>query len=361
MTIFFVGPVPPPINGFSAMSQAMLAALAQRTETHLFNRAPAHSALGTLSKIQRIIATLKQLADFARKLGASQHRVLYLGLSGGWGQAFDAAYCLIAKMAGAQVFFHHHSFAYLNQRSALTSLVFTISGQARHIVLCDCMGEQLAERYGLANSQLFTLSNVALMPKLEAGLGQAATRPPGPVVIGFLSNITEDKGIFEFFDALDGLDAQHLTYTATIAGPVDGKIKERFEARLDSFANVTYVGGVYGQQKQGFLSSLDLLLFPTRYANEAEPVTLLEALQCGVSVVAADRGCIIGMVPALCGRVVPITQFTAAVVQTVKAKSEAEPQAAASLRAAIVAASKAQLIVEQKKMAVILEMMCNDR
>ena len=40
------------------------------------------------------------------------------------------------------------------------------------------------------------------------------------------------------------------------------------------------------------MDSLDVLLFPTSYRNEAEPIAILEALAYGIPVIAWDRGCI---------------------------------------------------------------------
>ena len=55
---------------------------------------------------------------------------------------------------------------------------------------------------------------------------------------------------------------------------------------------LTYVGPVYGEAKTAFYQSLDVFLFPTRFAQEAAPNVLFEAAAAGVPSLCTDRGCI---------------------------------------------------------------------
>ena len=64
---------------------------------------------------------------------------------------------------------------------------------------------------------------------------------------------------------------------------------------LESAHDVEYLGAVYDAQKERFYSQLDLFVFPTNYANEAEPLVIYEAMRQGVHVIACDRGSIAEM------------------------------------------------------------------
>jgi len=55
---------------------------------------------------------------------------------------------------------------------------------------------------------------------------------------------------------------------------------------------VTFHGFVNGQQKRELFMKASLFIFPTRYKNEAFPLSILEAFSYGVPVVTTDEGSI---------------------------------------------------------------------
>lgn len=305
-TLFFVGPLPPPVHGFSVINEAMLSRLADAATVLVFNRAPpAHGAA-------HAHASARPLASWPRFLrSAWRHRrdaALYLGLSGGLGQLKDMGYLMPARWLGWPVVVHHHSFAYLNppgtgwramlQRWAWRFVLGQLRG-ARHLVLCGCMGHALSTRYGIPPEQVATLSNAAFLGAEEPVRSSAAQRDgeAAPLRLGFLSNITAEKGIWDFFALADALNASGVAVQALIAGPAAPELAQRLAQEVAARPWCHHVGPVYGADKADFFSRIDVLAFPTRYANEAEPVTLLEALRAGVPVLATARGCISEMLP----------------------------------------------------------------
>src|SRR5680860_532784 len=73
---------------------------------------------------------------------------------------------------------------------------------------------------------------------------------------------------------------------------------------LKELHSLDYVGPQYGADKKTFFDSIDALIFPTRYANEAEPLTIHEAATHGLSVIAYGRGSIPEIVGSDCGLVI---------------------------------------------------------
>lgn len=108
--------------------------------------------------------------------------------------------------------------------------------------------------------------------------------------IGFLSNITKEKGIFEFIELVKYLVLHGINVKALVAGPVDAKIVDDFNRAIATLPQIQYVGPVYGEKKDDFFKKIDVLIFPTK--NDAEPVTILEALGYGCIVIASNQGCI---------------------------------------------------------------------
>jgi glycosyltransferase involved in cell wall biosynthesis len=114
-------------------------------------------------------------------------------------------------------------------------------------------------------------------------------------VIGFLSNISFAKGIDRYLDLLADLRARGSNVTGLVAGPFDDeKVRDYVERRIKEIGRITYLGPVYGDRKESFFASIDLLVFPTRL-HEAQPLVIFEAQAAGVPVAAPDCGCIAQM------------------------------------------------------------------
>jgi glycosyltransferase involved in cell wall biosynthesis len=65
--------------------------------------------------------------------------------------------------------------------------------------------------------------------------------------------------------------------------------------------NIDYLGPVYGNNKDQFFRSIDVLVVPTIYKTEAAPLVCYEALAYGVPVIAFDRGAIAEIIDASTG------------------------------------------------------------
>lgn len=284
--VAFVGPLPPPVHGFSSVCAMMLELLQSRMPVEVFDRAPKHA--GPRRFAQQFFRPLSYLAACLRRRNA----VLYLALSGGRGQIFDLGYVLAGKLFRQQIFIHHHSFAYINSPSWLSKCLLAMVRGDTHVVLSRNMGVSLTRIYGLKADGVKVVSNASFYDSAEGGGVAASAGDIAPINIGFLSNITFDKGFVEFFGVLHRLKQIGVEYRAHIAGPLAPEARTTFETLLRAASDVQYAGPVYGIEKERFYGNLDIFLFPTNYANEAEPLVIYEAMRRGVYVIACDRGAI---------------------------------------------------------------------
>lgn len=284
-TIAFVGPLPPPVHGFSNICAAMLKLLATRSPVIVFDRAPNQRGF-----VRSVANDLQLLGRYVLHSVQRSHTDLYLALSGGQGQFKDLPYLLIAKMFGQRVFVHHHSFSYIDAPTLLNRVVFAFLRNAQHIALSRHMAEALCRVYGLPSDRVRVISNAAFY---ESPLQRLAARnESGRLRIGYLSAVSEAKGIAQFFQVLESLHGAGVAYEGKIAGPVEPGSKAQFDTLLAAAHEVTYCGPLYDQAKQDFYDSLDVLMFPTNYPNEAEPLVIHEAMRRGVHVLACKRGAI---------------------------------------------------------------------
>ena len=154
-------------------------------------------------------------------------------------------------------------------------------------------------------------SKVVVVPN---GLAKNIDTPPAPkklpatasepVRLLFLSNLIESKGYFDVLEALDLLRNTHQQnvicsfHGRIIANPADDvTVTSRAQAQ-EKFDNFVRAKGleqavegprlVDGDEKEQVLRDAHILLLPTNYNNEAQPVAILEALAYGCPVIATN-------------------------------------------------------------------------
>jgi len=113
--------------------------------------------------------------------------------------------------------------------------------------------------------------------------------------IVFLAHCTREKGLFDALDAIalanQELDKQMLALRMhlTVAGGfVDDAERQEFESWKKAHSDeVDYVGFLAGGAKKELLEKSDCLCFPTYYSAEGQPVSIIEAMAFGLTVVAS--------------------------------------------------------------------------
>lgn len=294
------GAFPPPVHGLSLANSRMRdAVLAAGGEVEIFNVAPPDGASKVPAPLRKAVGRAGQFGRLLARLAVLRRRArLYLPISGGAGQIGEIPIALAARAFGVPVAVHHHSFAYLDRPSRLTRMLFAACGRdATHIVLCERMGDLLRRRYAPNIGEVLPVSNSAF----EAAAIVLAEPRDRLRRIGYLSNITLEKGFDRFLDIARSLKARGHPISATVAGPCsDSAARVALDAAIAEGV-VTYRGPVYGADKERFLQETDVLVFPSRYLNEAEPLVVIEALTHGSPVVITERGCMPAMVNDVCG------------------------------------------------------------
>jgi glycosyltransferase involved in cell wall biosynthesis len=310
--VAFVAPLPPPVHGFSNICGAMLDLLRTKTSVSVFDRA-SRTPQRWSGTIRQLVMPLAYLVWSVRNPTGN----LYLALSGGIGQFIDLPYVLIGRLLGRRIFVHHHSFAYITAPSILNRLFFASLRRQVHVVLSVRMGQELVRIYALDSAKVRVISNAAFF----AALTQPFERPyntDARISLGYLSNISVEKGIVEFFAVLAELDRTGVAYKAQIAGPIAPGAQAIFTELFAAARNTTYCGAIYGETKDDFYKSVDVLLFPTDYANEAEPLVIHEAIRSGAHVIACERGAIPDVLSNGAGLVVAKAVFRASAVSLIR-------------------------------------------
>lgn len=303
LSIAVIGPFPPPVHGASLATEYIAAHLVSEgkhvTRIDLASPSLDRALWARLGRVPRLMRGMAALA----RLMSSKRPVVYLSVAGGLGQITDVVFAAFARLAKRPLILHHHSYAYLNEKRFLSNVLLRISGpDARHIVLCPAMIDELT-KYGVAKDRVRVLSNIFAIGQIQDSAHPAKVEVK---TLGFLSNISEAKGIFRFLETVARVNT-HTRISAVVAGPFeDSRVERQVRQILATMPEVEYVGAVSGVRKGKFFADVDVLLFPTTYVNEAEPLTIHEAMANGVPVIAAARGCISSLIPSGAGKVVTI-------------------------------------------------------
>ena len=292
--IVAVAQLPPPVTGLSLVSQRMV---------ELFRDQGLLRGAANIGPPVRPSTAAKMLVRTARSLSAclkiftwrqSGASILYLPTDSNSGLYINILITLCARWAGYGVYFHHHNFSYIDRHSpAMERLIRSAPRGAVHIFLCEEMGKRFAARYGTAwetaKAAAFVLPNGFMVDEHSL-----APRDAGDLIIGHLSNLSQEKGALRFIDLFRTLRQDGVSVAAKMAGPChDPAVARAMEAAARDYPkDFVWLGPVYGEKKLDFYRSIDAFVFPTEYANEAQPLVLLEALAQGAAVLSTDIGCI---------------------------------------------------------------------
>lgn len=322
--LLYLGPKPPPVSGYANVVVELHKCLvAENIPVRFVPTLPSFLAFlfpGVAWRVCRTLYLAALLPICAPMIPFS--RGTYQSLNGGLGLLFDLVCAGLARICGKSVYLHHHSFSYLHRRSALAALVFSAAGErAMHVVNCDAMKSRLHKLYPVVR-RVSVVSNVGILAQGDPSKFQPAeTADPGgeaefdgkegqrPLKLGFMAYFNREKGLDTFCEVVKTLRDQGAPVVGVAVGPVhDAELTARLTSEFTGV--VEFRPPAYGKDRDAFFNEIDVLLFPSRYPNEAEPLTIYHSLAAGVPVVATDMGCLRNMLAgASCSAALPCADF----------------------------------------------------
>jgi glycosyltransferase involved in cell wall biosynthesis len=112
---------------------------------------------------------------------------------------------------------------------------------------------------------------------------------PDPIIL-FLSNLFEEKGPLVLLKSVPLVLKKFPKARFIFAGKwMDDNCQKKFHQFRNSAKiqeNVEIVGPIYGKKKTDLLMRASVFVFPSFYPTEAMPRVVLEAMQCGIPIVA---------------------------------------------------------------------------
>jgi glycosyltransferase involved in cell wall biosynthesis len=87
----------------------------------------------------------------------------------------------------------------------------------------------------------------------------------------------EEKGIFQFLEAMEILNENSIKFNAKVAGDIDQTLRHDLLKRMGKINNLEYLGIVKDGEKQDLLNWGTVFILPTFYRMEGQPISILEA------------------------------------------------------------------------------------
>ena len=310
--ILFLGPKSPPVTGYANIAESLACCLSKQGASvkHL-STVPCLLAQTFPSFSWKVFRLLYMFIflPFVMLL-MPFNSILYLNINGGFGQVFDVLVVFVARILGKSIILHHNSYGYINRRSWLSQLLFFIAGKnAKHVVNCEDMKKTLVTQYRHVENVYF-VSNVSILSmadpeyfgasfndtfKLDAGVDKNI------LTIGFMGYFNKEKGLYTYCNAISKADdcIKGLVKGVAVGSVHDAALVEELKQTYSHL--IEFRSPVFGEKRDSFFNEIDILLFPSQYLNEAEPLTIHHALNVGVPVISTDIGCIKGIISQLPG------------------------------------------------------------
>ncbi|WP_439405837.1 glycosyltransferase family 4 protein [Bradyrhizobium sp. DASA03076] len=285
-----IGQIPPPMDGLAYITSEYLKLLAEDHDIKILNISPKVAKRGIAYHLSRTFTVLLASMHLVSNAWRS-NRTCYMPCQSDFGLVYTIYLLAVARLLRYPTYLHHHNFGYINERRRIMGLALHAGGpETVHIFLCERMQQRFGETYWRPKRSV-VISNAAFVSPTTNRLEPSSE---GPLKIGLLSNLNREKGLYLFLDLLRAAREQGLNVLGTLAGPVrEAQDKSALEAAQKELGDVLqYAGPLYADDKLRFYESIDVFVFPTIYANEAQPTVLYEALAAGNLVIAYERGCI---------------------------------------------------------------------
>jgi glycosyltransferase involved in cell wall biosynthesis len=237
---------------------------------------------------RRIFRIARDYLSFYRRLNGTRYDLVHLNPSLNQKAVLrDGLLIQMAKSRGCKVlvFIHGWNHAYeTTVREKYLRLFQKIYFQADAFIVLASEFKDKLRNMG-CNKPIFLATTA-----VEDDIFALQKAPPDPqrFRILFLSRVEKEKGIYEALDTLQILRSRHPETTLAVAGDGTELAGARSYAARQGITGVEFCGYLSGQRKYEVLRTADLFLFPTY--SEGMPISLLEAMACGIPAVTRPVG-----------------------------------------------------------------------
>lgn len=279
MKILLIGPIPMPLTGVSLANQIIIDYFHKYTQKNIMqidtNYTVLKEDIGQFN-FSKVFHYVKQYKDIFKIKTADKVYVTP-------GQTFFGVlkyfpYILVAKILNKELIVHIHGNYLATEYNSLQGLkkkIFKsiLSMTDKGIVLSSSLKRNILPF--VEESNIFILENFVE----DILFDETIIKDFSSLKLIYLSNLMEEKGIFDFLEACVLLKEKNIFFQAKIAGGIDEINISKIKAYLLKLKpEVEYMGLVYGKDKKNFLEWGNIFIFPTYYSMEGQPISIFEAM-----------------------------------------------------------------------------------
>lgn len=301
-----VGDLPPPSDGQSVAFETLCRELPRRGfDCHVVDLARRGDTPRTHMSVARSLEMTGRLVRFTSALLRGHRRVYLLAAQSRAGFWRDVMMIWCAWAFGCRIVIHLHGGNYDGfYRAQPVVLQFLIRHTLRRVSRIIILSERLRAMFDFDAA---LARRVAVVPNCLGQPLEGRPRPPrrqtSPLRLLFLSNLIQSKGYRDILEALAILKKAHsLRPQAVFAGLFRGSADDvravsaqDAEREFNDYVSgngladtVRYAGTVTGKDKWQLLKDSDVLLLPTNYVFEGQPICIIEAMAYGCPVIATN-------------------------------------------------------------------------
>lgn len=305
--ILFIMHMPPPVHGAAMVGQYIHDSelINGEFESHYINLTTAKN-LQDIGKVgmRKLFDFFKLLKKIRRVVKDIKPQLVYV-TPNACGGAFYKDFVVVEmlKRLGCKVIVHYHNKGVATRQDRwLDNILYKRFFKGiKVILLSECLYEDV-KKY-VKKEDVFVCGNgipsAAIESFVSAPIDAASPEDKIPHIL-FLSNLLISKGVVVLLDSLKVLKEKGCRVVCDFVGgetvEMDAAMFQAEVAKRGLEGMVVYHGRKYGKDKDAFLNTADIFVFPTFYHNECFPLVLLEAMQHHLPCVSTTEGGIPGII-----------------------------------------------------------------
>jgi glycosyltransferase involved in cell wall biosynthesis len=301
--ILFFGKLPPPFNGENIVSSSILNLLNDHCEITIINSSEnIEKKLGYFNKslyyFKQSFNLLRVFFKVSNTVKKEKFDFLYFsGSSSSAGSFSDFILVKLARKHVGKIVCHLHNSQFSYRFTAFPTK-YTAPFIAKHVdkfiflshILSENLKDHIPQYKRVVSSNPISKELIVTDEQFERK--QALKSKDDSFIITYLSNFILSKGYMELVEALELLPqaVKSKINVRFIGSWMDDKTKEQeFLKKIsqpDLSGIVEYVGPVYDRIKlKSYLLQSDIFCLPTYYPLEAQPVSIIEAMNAGNAII----------------------------------------------------------------------------